>query len=373
MAARAQSPASGVAPFILDGNRVYARVEFVLPDGSFRKTLLFVDPGSPTMVLSKGLLEELHARSTKALALRIGELTIPVDAGSVTSDTEFPFSLGDREVEGLLPAGVMLNHQGRFDYARHTLTFARPGTLRPEGAAVPLQVNEKTGLIAVEATIDGKTYPITVDNGSGYTWIRKSTAREWLSEHADWQRGTGAVGPSNMRMADDGIEAAGVLIRLPEIKLGLLVVERVGALAIGPDKAGHDLMDWYSSKNALPVIGWLGGNVLRGFRITIDYPERVSYWVRQNAPGEDLDYIGLTLTARDGDYFVAGIASHNGKPAVEGVQAGDKLIQIGALRTHGAARQAIFAAMHGRAGERRSLILERNGRQIQLEASVIAF
>ena len=55
---------------------------------------------------------------------------------------------------------------------------------------------------------NGKAYPITIDNGSGYTWIRKSVAREWLSRHPDWQRGTGAVGPSNMRMAGDGIETA---------------------------------------------------------------------------------------------------------------------------------------------------------------------
>jgi hypothetical protein len=48
-------------------------------------------------------------------------------------------------------------------------------------------------------------------------------------------------------------------------------------------------------------------------------------------------------------------------------------VQIGALRTHGASREAIFAAMHGKAGETRSLVIERGADSIQLQALVTAF
>jgi len=122
------------------------------------------------------------------------------------------------------------------------------------------------------------------------------------------------------------------------------------------------------------VIGWLGGNVLRGFRITIDYPERLMSWVPQRRlVSNELDYIGLTLISRHGEYFVGAIAMQGGKPAVDGAQVGDKLVQIGALRTHGASREAMFAAMRGRPGEPRSLILERDGRQVRLQTHVTAF
>lgn len=264
LCARAQSPKSGTAPFILDGNRVYAQLEFLRPDATSRKTLVFVDLGSPSMVLSDELFKELHASSDRPLTFRIGEMAVAVDPGTVTSDPWLPFSIGDnRKVEGLLPA---------------------------------------------------------------------------------------------------------------EFKLGSLRVEEVGALAITPDKNGHDFMDWYSTKNAVPVIGWIGGNVLRAFRFTIDYPERVAWWFRQTAlDPHDLDYIGLTLTSRHGEYFVAGISIQNGKPTVDGVQVGDKLVQVGALLTNSASREAMFAAMHGKPGERRSLILERDGKRFQLEASVTAF
>ena len=372
---QAQSAPSGTAPFVLDGNRVYAQVEFTMPGGKPRRARLFVDLGSPSMILSKELYEELNAGSNKTLDLLLGDMDIPVESADVTSDGWFPFSIGgNRKVEGLLPAGLLQNYQVRFDYAGQTMTVARPGTLQPQGTAVPFQLNSKTGLIAIEAKIDGQTYPITIDNGSGYTWIRQATAQQWFSRHPDWLRGTGAVGPSNMRMADDGIETAGALVRMPEVRLGSLSVRQVGALAIAPDDQGHDFIDWYSTKNAVSVIGWLGGNVLRHFRITIDYPNNMSYWEYQSAlDSHDLDYIGLTLLSRHGEYYVGGIAARDGQPSVTGVQVGDKLVQIGALSTRGASREAIFAAMHGKAGEARWLIVERAGNRLRVPARVTAF
>jgi hypothetical protein len=303
----AQSARSGIAPFVLDGNRIFASVEFVLPDGKLRKVLVFVDLGSPSMILSKELYETLKLDANKKLGLRIGNMAVSIKSADVSNDSWFPFSIGeDRKVEGLLPAGILQNYQVVFDYAARTMTLAQPKTLKLQGSAVPFQLNSKTGLFAVEATIDGKSYPLTVDNGSGYSWVRMSAANGWLSRHPNWRRGVGAVGPSNMRMADDGIESSGDLLRLTDVRLGSMRLEDVGALAIGPDNAGHDFMDWYSKKNALPVIGWLGGNVLSHFKITIDYPKRTSYWQRQRPIEHNLDHIGLTLVFRQSEYFVGG-------------------------------------------------------------------
>lgn len=371
----AQSQTSGTVPFVLDGNRIYAEVEFIAAQGKPRKALVFVDLGSPSVILSKALYEELNLSTNKTFGLHIGEMDVTVESVSVSSNDWLPFSIGeDRKVEGLLPAGVLQNYQVRFDYAAQTMTLAQPGTLRLHGTMVPFRLNPKTGLIAIEARIDGRPYPITIDNGSGYTWIRLTAAQQWFPRHPDWQRGVGAVGPSNMRMADDGIETAGVLVRIPQINLGSLLVQHVGALAIAPDNQGHDFMDWYSMKNAVPVIGWLGGNVLRRFRITIDYPKHISYWEPQSAfDPHDLDFVGLTLLFRHGEYFVGGIATRDGRPAVMGVQVGDKLMQIDTLQTHGASREAIFAAMHGKPGEIRSLVLEREGSRIQVQTPVAAF
>jgi hypothetical protein len=366
---------SGTAPFLFDTNRMYAELAFVRPDGTLRKTLTFVDLGSPSTILSEALFKELQLDQKKPLTFNIGDMPVSVDSSAVTSDTWLPYSIGDdHRVEALLPASVMQKYQVVIDYRRRTLSLAQPGTLKPAGAPLPFRVNLKTGLIAVDASINGHAYPVTIDNGSAYTWFRKTTVQEWLAVHPDWERGTGAVGTSNMRMADDGIEATGTMVRIPEVQLGSLHLRQLGALAIGPSRSNEDFIDWYSQKNPVPVIGWLGGNVLQGFRITIDYPNRMSYWLRQTElDPHDLDQVGLTLESKGGKYLVAAVATQNGKPTVEGVQVGDKLLQVGALHTDVATRGAIFSAMHGKPGEVRTLLLERDTKQITVQAKVAAF
>jgi hypothetical protein len=366
---------SGVAPFIFEGNRIYAELVIVRPDGTLHNVFAFVDLGSPSTIISPALFKELHLDQKKPLGFRVGEMDVSVDPSAVTSDSWLPYSIGNNhDVELVLPAGVMRKYQVVIDYAQRRLTFARTGTLHPQGVRVPFRLNEETGLVAVDSRINGQPYPITIDCGSAYTWLKKSVAQEWLAQHPNWERGTGAVGASNMRMADDGIEAGGTLLRIPAIELGSLHLRKIGALAIGPSNKDGDFIDWYSRKNPGPVIGWLGGNVLRGFRITIDYPNRESYWLSQTAlDPHDLDQVGLTLALRNGEYFVAAITTQNGKPSVRGVHVGDKLLMVDALELSTSTWDGIFSAMHGAPGDIRTLHIERNGVPFTVQASIKAF
>jgi hypothetical protein len=305
-------------------------------------------------------------------------MPVHVPAAQVTSDSSPPYSVGsDLKVEAVLPAGVMQEYQVVIDYQKRTLTFAPPGTLRPKGVPIPFHINHETGLIAVDASINGDTYAITIDNGSAYTWVRQSTAKSWLVAHPHWERGVGAVGPSNMMMAGNGWESSGTLLRIPEVMIGRLRLKDVGALAAGPGSpvsGKRELLDWYSTKNALPVIGWLGGNVLKRFLLTIDYPNHTSYWLAQSASeSQDLHQVGLTLQAKGGDYIVAGVATRKGRHTVQNVRPGDKLLRIDALETRHASWGAIYSALHGKPGEVRTLLLERNGSQLKVPARVTAF
>jgi hypothetical protein len=159
--------------------------------------------------------------------------------------------------------------------------------------------------------------------------------------------------------------------------LGSLTLTDVGALAAGSSRSfpgNLDLFDWYAQKNAVPVIGWIGGNVLKAFRLTIDYPNRVTYWLKQSDPdSHDLDQVGLTLRSEGTGYVVAAVATKNGKPTVEGVLPGDKLLRVGELEMGTATWGAIYNAMHGSAGDSRSLILDRNGNRLTVTATVTAF
>jgi C-terminal processing protease CtpA/Prc len=72
-------------------------------------------------------------------------------------------------------------------------------------------------------------------------------------------------------------------------------------------------------------------------------------------------------------FFVAAIATKNGKATVEGVLPGDKLIRVGDLELGKATWGAIYDAMHGKPGESRSLILERGGNRFTVDVKVTAF
>lgn len=366
---------SGTVPLILDGNRIYAEVEFAGRDGIRRKALAFVDLGGPSMIVSPQLLQELRIKPQEPVRLRIGTLPVNLDPGSIAADSWLPhFIARHRKVEALLPAAVLRHYQVVIDYGQRRLTLAQPGTLKLRGTAVPVAVNPKTGLAAVHMTVNGHPYTATLDAGSAYTWLSQSVANEWIQEHQTWRRGVGAVGESNMRMEDDAIEANGIILRIPEVAIGPLRLRDLGALAIGKRPADSwDFMDWYSQKSPLPVIGWLGGNVLRDFRISIDYPRGMSYWQPQRRSSGALDQVGLTLAHKNGAYVVASIATRDGEETVHGIQVGDRLLRVGSVSTQTASSSEVLDALSGKPGDLRRLVVERDRKKLIIEATVSEF
>lgn len=376
---RAQtSPSSGTTHFVLDGNRIYAELGFVRPNGSVHRALAFVDMGSAAMDVDRSLFAELHIDRDHPLVFLLGRLRVTFPGSEVTGERAKPAKIGASDsVEGVLSAGVLQHYRVSIDYAARTLTLARSGAHPLRGVAVPFRMDLKTGLISVNAMVDAHHYWITIDNGSAFTWIRGDSARAWLDLHPEWVRGVGAVGASNMTMTGDATETAGTIMHVPRLSLGPLVLRDVDALAAGrgpPASGALDLFDWYSTKNAGAVVGWIGGNVLRHYRLTIDYPTRVMYWSRQSEPDVcDLCEVGLTLRSEGGAIFVAAIATKNGRPTVMGVMPGDRLVRIGNLDLATASKGAIYDALHGTPGESRALTLERNGARVSVNVPVTAF
>jgi hypothetical protein len=140
----APATASGTTHFVFEGNRIYAEVVFVRPDGTPHKTLAFVDSGSPAMIVSPALYEELQIGRARALTLQIGELAVHVEPAAVSKDEWLPFAVGEKQqVEALLPAGVMQKFQMVIDYAQRSVTLAQPSAVKNEATPVPFRINEK--------------------------------------------------------------------------------------------------------------------------------------------------------------------------------------------------------------------------------------
>ena len=230
--------ASGTVPFIFDDNRVFAQLEFVRPDGIVRKGYAFVDLGTPVMVLDEKLRQELQVDQKNPLRFRVGELGIRVESSNVETDTGLGMTGADGKrtvpVEAVLSASVLTNYQVVFDYARQTLTIAKPKTLEGKGDGIPCRVNEKTGLVSITAEIGGQSYAIAVDTGSAYSWVNDTVTQQWTTAHPDWKRGIGAVGEANMQTGSDDAEARAEILRLPEIRLSSLKLRQIGMLGIAP-------------------------------------------------------------------------------------------------------------------------------------------
>lgn len=368
---------SGSTSFILEGNRVYALLDFVQHDGSTHPAYAFVDMGAEDMVLSAPLYDSLGVRFGGAIRFRVGSYTVEAPASKIRRGGMPNVRGSGPQLEASLPASVLQHHTLILDYARRTLILGDPGSVVPSGTPVPFRLDTATGLLVVDATIDSETYPLTIDNGSAYTWVRQDAADRWLRRHPEWERGVGAVGVANMMLRGEQPEREGILIRLPNLSIGSIQLRQAGVLAVAGARGADTslaLMDWYSRKNVVPVLGWLGGNVLKAFQLTVDYQKRMMYWSRQSeADTTDLHQIGLTLRAEPHAVYVAAVATKNGLPTVDNVLPGDKLISVGGHELGSGTIGQIFESMHGAPGEIRELVLERSGVRFTVPARITAF
>jgi hypothetical protein len=392
LAAPAQGGASSTIAFLLDTQRVLLDVTFEKPDGAQHKALVWFNMGMAAPVLSKRLYRELAIDRGEPLRVRLGDVAVDVASSAVIDGDggvgvpTFAHLFAPRPVEAMLPIGVLQQFVVTLDYKRRTLTLSQPDAQKIGGIAVPAAINRATGLVTVGTSIGAGVFPLVIDAGTGYTWMRGDVVTTWLASNPEWRRAQGAVGQSNANMVDYAFEKDGVVARIPDVALDAVRLKNVGVLGTAPvlgrfaDNLIGDLFwdNWRRSATG-PVIGWLGGNVLKNFKLTIDYPNQTTYWQKQAEPdAHDLDQVGLTLVRQSDRYFVGGIVRKAGSggadvPTVEGIGIGDELIAVGGVSVTGASKDVILSALHGKPGERRAIVIEHRGERREVDAVVTPF
>jgi hypothetical protein len=385
---------------------MFVDLDFVRPDGRIRKARAFVNMGAVGVVLNGPLYRELGA--DKAVTLKLGNVPVRIDPRAVQTlqqANSFTISInpfhppahapagpppageedamaalsGPLHVEAELPSGVLQNFVVVADYGARTLTFASPDAVTPQGIAVPFRLNPKTGFMTVDLVIDGEKHAMVIDDGGSYSVLRREAVSDLISDHPGWTISDTAIGEANLTMDGSGLDANSPVLRLPDADIGPLHMEKIGLAGMGMGSffgrmAGGWFWDFYSEKAGERVDGWIGGNVLKGFRITFDYAHHMSYWLKQSElDPHDLDQVGLTLEHAKGGYAIAAIATKNGQPSVAGVQVKDIVVRIGDLVTATATHGQILTALHGKPGDKRTLQILRDGKTITVEASVTAF
>jgi hypothetical protein len=398
----AGAPEAATMPFLFDDNRVFVEITFVKPDGTRRKALAFVNMGQGGFVLSNALFRELAPGPGKPVHMMFDTMPIAVDGAAFQPETladnitigfssSAPTADGSArrdstvmadfsaplKVEAILPPGLLQHFTVVFDYAARTMTLAAPGTLTPQGARVPIRVNPMTGFAMVDVDIDGTHHAFVLDNGGSYSGIRDSASV--LRGHPERLRVIGGIGEANLVMGPSAPEVDAPVVKAPAT-MGTVRLDDFGLLDMGGQGMLGGMIGglfWdriYSTKAGEPVDGMLGANVMKSFRVTLDYANHASYWLQQ-APLDthDLDQVGLVLVRQKSVVTVVSIAQRNGAPAVTGVEPGDMLLTIDGADTAPMTRGALLAALHGKPGETKHLVLVRDGKRLTVEAPVAVF
>jgi hypothetical protein len=367
-------PAKGkTLPVRFDHNRMLVEVEFQRRDGSWRRAVAWVDTGNPQLALGQTLAEELgvewaadpsakpdgKVEASAPAGMRFGPLALPLEGVScaVFPGRAEPFP--GVPAEANLPSTILRRFDVCFDYPRRRMTLAEAGGLRFEGAKVPCLLDPRSGIVQMEVRVGGETLSFALDNGASYTLVDADWVGRLREKYPGWPYHAGLVGCANLWGMP--VETELPMMRLEEMSIGPVVVEGAGAAGFP-----EGLFEWYSKKTAGPVAGLLGPNVLKAFRVGIDFRGAAVYLDRgRKDDTQDMDLVGLTLRAsRDGSYEILGAG-----PAT-GAKAGDLLLRVGSLEVKGRSMGEVVDALRGRPGRERRLTVRRGTETLTLKARV---
>jgi hypothetical protein len=279
-------------------------------------------------------------------------------------------------IDANLPSTILKQYHIIFDYPKHQFTIANSGRNNPRGNPSPMYVHPTTGIIQMDALIGNDSLSFALDNGASYSFMSEEELMKHANAHPEWPHMTGTLGSANMWGWWPANEHLFPVVRIHAMHWGQQALENIGIVGVPRFSSnGPTLGDWYSQKTALPVVGFLGANALKSFRIEIDYASSLIYFEKStacNAPEMDMVDLSIRQVA-DSSYQIIGLVEENGATYVQGVEPGDILISIGNLKTKSLTMGTVVDALRGRPGDIRMLVLERDGKQFTVKATVRHF
>jgi hypothetical protein len=266
-----------------------------------------------------------------------------------------------------IPAGVLRKYDVLIDFPEHRFSVGAPGTIHFRGSSGKVQIAEN-GLIQVPSQIENKKYNLGLDLGSSISFLSEDLFGKMATEHPDWPHMTGAVGSANLWGAD--AETKWKVMRIDRVQFGPLFLTDVAVVALP-----KETLDFFENRAHMPTVGLLGSNMLLNYRVGVDYEHSTVYFdIGKMSRFPDFDVVGLVLRPEvDGQYTVVGVADFEGKPSVEGVQAGDHLVAVNSIPVSGSTMGQVWALLGGTPGQERKLTIERAGKEFIATAKVQHF
>jgi hypothetical protein len=361
------------------GDAPIVALKLLRADGTLRPARFVFDSGGGAIILDETLASDLGLKPTGKPIEDEGSGFSPVSAPKaylgakpISLSTSKAFvHLGKRSfdtrerVEGLLPGKALEPYDIVLDYPASRFSIASAGCVKHRGVKASSPFLPGSGHPQIAVAIGSNGYSLLLDTGSRVTLARHDLLAALSAAHPTWPRALGASGNADM----PGGSGQEFMLRVPELSWGSLVVRNV-LLVSRPDAT-------YSAnkfETPGPISGALGGNVLKNFRVEIDYPDDATYLEQKTSdPGADMHSVGLVLDiSATGALVVVGISSTAAAVTKSNIRSGDQILEIAGKR--GSPWTIIQAsdALSGAVGESKQVLIRRGGRAIRTSAVVAA-
>lgn len=362
--------------------RVLITIEAGTAGGGRRPVRALVDTGGGAMVVRRRLAEALELATGASVGtggddletveppdLAVDGYVLDTDglAAYVVDDDDPGNPLRAERADVNLPASLLRRHHLVVDGPAGLVSFADAGSVEPRGVRIPVGIHPETGFVRTEITVDGSTRGVLVDTGPSCSLVVDSQYRAWQERHPDWPAAAASVGPANM--AGLPAEARLPMLRVAAMEWGPFTLAGT-AVAWRADAAFGDLV---TPGATAPVLGALGGNVLRGFRTEIDYAAG-EVWLEQGEllEPDDTDMVGMVLAREAAEEGRSGV-TYRVAAAVTGlgeVRVGDLLVAVDGEPVAPLTLAEVVTSLSGEPGTTRTLTVERDGELVQLDAPV---
>jgi hypothetical protein len=375
-------PHSVTVPAVIDHNRVIINADISLPDGSTQTIRAWVDNGNPDLYLSRRVATVLglnvscgdkECSAPPPEKITIGGMAIPLGDVKQAKIPLRPVSAAAVLALGMnaeinLPSTVLRPYDVLVDFPERKFTIGGPGSIHFQGVQSKVEVNAENGLIQVPSKIENKKYNLALDLGACISFLSEDVFDSLAAANKDWPRMTGAIGAANMWGAPE--EVKWNVMRLGRLQFGPLFLTNVPVVALP-----KTVMDFLEKRAGVPTEGLVASEALQNYRVGLDYAHSMVYFdIGRLATLPDFDVVGLILRPEDnGNYTILAVADFDGKPSVDGVQAGDRLVAVNNIATTGATMGQVWSALGGTLGQERKLTVERAGKQFDVMATVRHF
>ncbi len=272
-------------PLKVEGNRPLVELTLQRADGSSRKATFLVDSGGGGFILVEPLAKDLgiewgesmkeegqeFARAKSVPKVSVGEFPLELNPERVIvglkQDNMLP-KAAPGHADGMLPGHVISKYHVVFDYPKGTFTIAKPGALGSQGDALPMPVSKPSGFPRTEIEVDGEKLGFLLDTGASFTMVSEVLLKRWGEKHPDWPRAKGAVGEA-ATLGGQTLET----MTVPKARWGTNEIADLGVTSQGEGT----FETWMSGMMTAPITGSLAGNVLKRFRVDLDYPNEKLY------------------------------------------------------------------------------------------------